>query len=77
MTAMQLKTITSFSVILGAALSGGRLASWFRLPMISGFLLTGLLAGPSLLGFLGGGGPALPSAFGSLGARLHRLRGGL
>ena len=55
MTAMQLKTITSFSVILGAALSGGRLASWFRLPMISGFLLTGLLAGPSLLGFLGEG----------------------
>jgi len=53
MATLHIKSILSFGVILGAALSGGRFASKMKLPAISGFLLTGLLSGPALLGFLG------------------------
>ena len=48
----QFKTFASFALILGASMSNGRIAKNLKLPAITGFLLTGLLAGPSLLGLL-------------------------
>ena len=47
-----LSAAAAFALVIGAALSGGQLARKFRLPVISGFLITGLLAGPSALGLL-------------------------
>lgn len=48
----QLKTFASFGLILGASLNNGRIAQRLKLPSITGFLLTGLLAGPWVLGML-------------------------
>ncbi len=48
----QFKTFVSFGFILSAALSNGRIAQKFKLPAITGFLITGLIAGPSMLGVL-------------------------
>ena len=47
-----LKSLISFGLIGGAALTNGKLARDLKLPMISGFLITGILAGPSVLGFI-------------------------
>ena len=47
-----LKTLTSFGLISGAAASNGKIARDLKLPIISGFLITGILAGPSVLGFI-------------------------
>lgn len=44
--------ILLLAVVLVLALVGGRIASLFRLPRVSGYLLTGLLIGPSITGFL-------------------------
>jgi len=40
------------AVVLVLALMGGRVASFFRLPRVTGYLLTGLLIGPSMTGLL-------------------------
>lgn len=48
----QFKTFVSFGLILGVAFGNGKIAQKLRLPAITGFLLTGLLAGPSVLGIL-------------------------
>ena len=52
MTVIHMKTFASLGLILGASMSNGQLARTLKLPAISGFLLTGLLAGPALLGIL-------------------------
>ena len=40
------------AIVLTLALVGGRLASFVRLPRVTGYLLTGLVLGPSISGFL-------------------------
>ena len=52
MSVAQFKTLVSFGFVLCAAMSNGRIAQKLKLPSITGFLLTGLLAGPSVLGIL-------------------------
>jgi Kef-type K+ transport system membrane component KefB len=52
MSIMHVKTMASFGMVIGASLSNGRVAKSMNLPAISGFLLTGLIAGPSVLGIL-------------------------
>ncbi|MAD60849.1 MAG: hypothetical protein CMH49_04925 [Myxococcales bacterium] len=52
MNVAQFKTLVSFGLVLCAAMSNGQIAQKLKLPSITGFLLTGLLAGPSLLGIL-------------------------
>ena len=52
MSIMHFKLMASFGMVIGASLSNGHLAKSFKLPAISGFLLTGLIAGPSILGIL-------------------------
>ena len=44
--------ILLLAVVLVLALIGGRIASFFRLPRVTGYLLTGLIIGPSIAGFL-------------------------
>jgi Kef-type K+ transport system membrane component KefB/predicted transcriptional regulator len=44
--------ILTLAIVLVLALAGGRIASLFRLPRVTGYLLTGLLIGPSITGFL-------------------------
>ncbi|MFZ0448246.1 MAG: cation:proton antiporter [Desulfatiglandaceae bacterium] len=44
--------ILLLALVLILALIGGRIASFFRLPRVTGYLLTGLLIGPSITGFL-------------------------
>jgi len=44
--------ILLLAIVLVLALVGGRIASFFRLPRVTGYLLTGLLMGPSITGFL-------------------------
>ncbi len=48
-----LSVLTSLAIILLGALAGGRLAAICRLPKVTGYLLTGLLLGPSLAEMLG------------------------
>jgi Kef-type K+ transport system membrane component KefB len=45
--------LTSLAIILLGALAGGRLASLCHIPRVTGYLLTGLLLGPSLAHLLG------------------------
>jgi len=40
------------AIVLVLALVGGRIASFFRLPRVTGYLLAGLIMGPSITGFL-------------------------
>lgn len=40
--------ISALAVIYFGALIGGRVAALFHVPRVTGYLLTGLLAGPSL-----------------------------
>ncbi len=42
-----MQIFTAVSVILISALVGGRVATWFRIPRVTGYLLAGLLSGPS------------------------------
>lgn len=44
--------ILTLAIVLVLALIGGRIASFFSLPRLTGYLLTGLLIGPSITGFL-------------------------
>lgn len=46
-------TLTSLAIILLGALAGGRVASLCHIPRVTGYLLTGLLLGPSLAHLLG------------------------
>ncbi|WP_432822509.1 cation:proton antiporter domain-containing protein [Trichloromonas sp.] len=45
--------LTTLAIILLGALAGGRLASLCHIPRVTGYLLTGLLLGPSLAHLLG------------------------
>ncbi|MBW2093386.1 MAG: cation:proton antiporter [Deltaproteobacteria bacterium] len=47
-----MNSILLLAIVLVLALVGGRIASFFRLPRVTGYLLTGLLMGPSITGFL-------------------------
>ena len=40
------------ALVLTFALVGGRIASFIKLPRVTGYLLTGLLLGPPITGFL-------------------------
>ncbi len=47
-----MNSILLLAIVLVLALIGGRIASFFRLPRVTGYLLTGLIIGPSITGLL-------------------------
>ena len=51
MPADSFQIIYALAIILIAALIGGRIASFFRIPRVTGYLLAGLLVGPSFSDF--------------------------
>lgn len=53
-----LHLLTAIAALLLGALFGGRIAALFHIPRVTGYLLTGLLAGPSFAGLVG-----LPTLF--------------
>ncbi len=50
-----LDILFKIAIIILAGLIGGRVASFFKLPNVSGYILGGLFIGPSLLGIIGPG----------------------
>ncbi|BCR07028.1 sodium/hydrogen exchanger [Desulfuromonas versatilis] len=60
MAAEYLHILAAIAIIFLGALIGGRAASWCRIPRVTGYLVTGLLIGPSFA-HLAGLPPLLPS----------------
>ena len=52
---MELDLLFKLSVIIFAGLIGGRVANYFKLPNVSGYIIGGLIIGPSFIGVIGSG----------------------
>ena len=56
---MTLNTLTDLAIMIFAGMFCGRMAKHLRLPNVTGYLVAGLLIGPSVLGLLTNDRPRL------------------
>lgn len=72
---MELDLLFQFAILLLAGLAGARLIRLIRLPDVTGYLILGLLIGPSVLGIFTSGGYRGPDGGVGRGTGLYRLYG--